>query len=96
MGQKNSRVYPTLDPLIKSKFEVAHFKSCWFQKCIILYTYFANFLSYGYFKAKKGPFFKILGKMGLFRPLNDHNSKNSKDKHAKLYIIEISVKFCVD
>ena len=47
-------------------------------------------------KAEKGPFFKIWGKTGLFRPLNDHNSKNSQDKHTKLYIFEISVKFCVD
>ena len=103
---KNSRAYPTLDPLIKSKFEVAQMYTNmvpnrrrilrWFQKCIILYTYLANFLSYGYLKAEKGPFFKILGKTGLFRPLEDHNSKNSKDKHTKLYIFEISVKFCVD
>ena len=50
-----------------------------FKKCILLYAYLANFSSYGRLKVEKGPFFKILGKTGLFRPLNDHNSKNSKD-----------------
>ena len=55
-----------------------------------VYYYLANFLSYGYLKAEKGQFLgKILGKTGLFRPLNGHNSKNSKDKHTKLYIFEI-------
>ena len=63
---KNSRAYPTLDPLIKSKFEVAQMYTNmvpnrrrilrWFQKCIILYAYLAYFLSYGYLKAEKGPF----------------------------------------
>ena len=29
--------------------------SRWFQKCIALYAYFAYFLTYDDFKAKKGP-----------------------------------------
>ena len=63
---KNSRAYPTLDPLIKSKFEVAQMYTNmvpnrrrilrWFQKCITLYAYLSNFLSYGHLKAEKGPF----------------------------------------
>ena len=36
---------------------------CWFQKCIPLYTYLADFSSYGHPKAEKGPFW---GKRAFF------------------------------
>ena len=36
---------------------------CWFQKCIPLYTYLADFLSYGHPKAEKGP---VWGKRAFF------------------------------
>ena len=53
----------------------------WFQKCIPLYAYLADFSSYGHL----GPFFTILGKTGLFRPSNGHNSK---------YAYEICLRSC--
>ena len=72
---KNSRVYPTLDPLIKSKFEVAQMYtnmvpnrrriSRWFQKCVTLYAYIADFSCYGHLKAEKGQFLGFLEKRGV-------------------------------
>ena len=38
----------------------------------------------------------VFPKMGLFRPLNGHNSKNLQDRYTKVYIFEISIKFHVD
>ena len=40
--------------------------------------------------------FLVFPKTGLFRPLNGHNSRQTQDRHTKVYIFEISVKFCVD
>ena len=55
-----------------------------------------DFSRYGHFKAEKDPILGILRKTGLFQPWNGHNSKNPQDMHTKVYIFEISVKFCVD
>ena len=68
----------------------------WFQKCITLYGYFEYFLTYGDFKAKKGPFFEIFCKRGPFETSRAPKSGNTQNNPLTLYISEISVKFCVD
>ena len=44
------------------------------------------------FRLKKASF----GENGLFRPSDGNNSKNLQDRYTKVYIFEISAKFCVD
>ena len=51
---------------------------------------------YGRSKSENGPLWPIFDKTGHFQTLNGHKSKTTQDRHTKLYIFEISVKFCVD
>ena len=68
----------------------------WFQKCITSYVYLAKFLIYGRSKSENGPLWPIFDKTSHFQTLNGHKLNTTQDKHTKLYIFEISVKFCVD
>ena len=45
---------------------------------------------------KMARFWPLFPKPGHFQTLNGHKSKSFENKHTKLYIFEISVKFCVD
>ena len=65
---------------------------CWFQKCIPLYHYFEYLMSYGILKAKFGFFCarrQILS-------LKCYNSLDIQNNGTKVYIYEISTKFCID
>ena len=57
---------------------------------------FCVFFDLWLFKVRKWPVFAKRVKTGHFQTLNDHKSKTTQNKHTKLYIFEISVKFCVD
>ena len=74
------------DPPIDAEF-CADFRNVYF--CIPILRIFRVMVI---LRPKKAPF----PQTGLFRPLNNHNSKNPQDRYTKVYIFEISAKFCVD
>ena len=65
----------------------ADFKNAYFYILILLI-----FRVMASFRPKKARF----GENGLFRLSDGNNSKNLQDRNTKVYIFEISAKFCVD
>ena len=54
------------------------------------------FLDLWSFESWKRPVFPKIQISGLFQPSNGHKSRYMQNKPIKLYIFEISVKFCVE